>query len=43
LDHRVDEEWVLAWVIEVEPLICPSEGDRVFGPSIRGKRASGRH
>jgi hypothetical protein len=30
-------------VIEIEPLICPSEGDRVFGPSIRGGRAGGRH
>ena len=30
-------------MIEVEPLIRPSEGDRVFGPSIRGGRASGCH
>jgi hypothetical protein len=30
-------------VIEVEPLICPREGDRVFGPSIWGGRADGRH
>jgi hypothetical protein len=30
-------------MIEVEPLIRPSEGDRVFGPSIRGGRTSGRH
>jgi hypothetical protein len=30
-------------MIEVEPLICPSEGDRVFGPSIWGGRAVGRH
>jgi hypothetical protein len=30
-------------VIEVEPLICPSEGNRVFGPSIWGGRAGGRH
>jgi hypothetical protein len=30
-------------MIEIEPLICPSEGDRVFGPSIRGERTSGRH
>jgi hypothetical protein len=29
-------------VIEVEPLICPSEGDPVFGPSIWGGWASGR-
>ena len=37
-DHRIDEERVFAWVVEVEPLIRPSEGDRVFGPSIRGGR-----
>jgi hypothetical protein len=30
-------------MIEVEPLICPSEDDRVFGPSIRGGRSGGRH
>jgi hypothetical protein len=30
-------------MIEVEPLIHPSEGDRVFGPSIRGGRTGGRH
>jgi hypothetical protein len=30
-------------VIEVEPLISPSEGGRVFGPSIWGGRAGGRH
>jgi hypothetical protein len=30
-------------VVEVEPLICPGEGDRVFGPSIRGGRTSGCH
>jgi hypothetical protein len=30
-------------VIKVEPLIRPSEGDRVFGPSIRGGRTGGRH
>jgi hypothetical protein len=30
-------------VIEVEPLICPSEGNRVLGPSIWGGRAGGRH
>jgi hypothetical protein len=30
-------------VIEVEALIRPSKGDRVFGPSIRGRRAGGRH
>jgi hypothetical protein len=30
-------------VVEVEPLICPGEGDRVFGPSIWGGRTSGRH
>jgi hypothetical protein len=30
-------------MIEVEPLIHPSEGDRVLGPSIRGGSTSGRH
>jgi hypothetical protein len=30
-------------VVEVEPLIRPSEGDRVLGPSIRGERSNGRH
>jgi hypothetical protein len=30
-------------MIEVEPLIRPSEGDRVFGPSIRGRSTGGRH
>jgi hypothetical protein len=30
-------------VIEVEPLIFPSEGDRVFGPSIQGRRTGGCH
>jgi hypothetical protein len=30
-------------VIEVEPLICPSEGNRVLGPSIWGGRAGGPH
>jgi hypothetical protein len=34
---------VFARVVEVEPLIRPSEGDRVFGPSIRGGRTSGHH
>jgi hypothetical protein len=30
-------------MIEVEPLIHPSEGNRVFGPSIRGGSTGGRH
>jgi hypothetical protein len=30
-------------VVDVEPLICPGEGDRVFGPSIWGGRTSGYH
>jgi hypothetical protein len=30
-------------VIEVEPLIHPSESDRVFRPSIWGGRTGGRH
>jgi hypothetical protein len=30
-------------MIEVEPLICPSEGDRVFEPSMRGGWTSGHH
>jgi hypothetical protein len=29
-DHRINEERVLARMIEVEPLIHPSKGDRVF-------------
>jgi hypothetical protein len=39
----MNKERVLPRVIEVEPLICPSEGDRVLGPSIRGGRTGGRH
>jgi hypothetical protein len=30
-------------MIEVEPLIRPSEGDRVFGPLIWGGSTGGRH
>jgi hypothetical protein len=30
-------------VIKVEPLICPGEGDRVLGPSVRGGRTGGCH
>jgi hypothetical protein len=30
-------------VVEVEPLIYPGEGDRVFGPSIWGGRTTGCH
>jgi hypothetical protein len=30
-------------MVKVEPLIHPSEGDRMFGPSIWGGRTSGRH
>ena len=30
-------------MIEVEPLIHPSEGDRVFGPSLQGGRTGGHH
>jgi hypothetical protein len=30
-------------VIEVKPLICPSEGDRVLRPSVRSGRTDGRH
>jgi hypothetical protein len=29
-DHRIDEEQVLARMIEVEPLIRSSKGDQVF-------------
>jgi hypothetical protein len=43
LDHRIYEERVFAWVVEVEPLICPSEGDRVLRPSVRSGRTSGCH
>jgi hypothetical protein len=40
---RIDEERVLTRVVEVEPLICPSEGDRVLRPSVQGGRTGGRH
>jgi hypothetical protein len=30
-------------VVEVEPLICPSEGDRVLRPSVWGGRTGSRH
>jgi hypothetical protein len=30
-------------MVEVEPLICPGEGDRVLGPSVRGGRTGSRH
>jgi hypothetical protein len=30
-------------VIEVEPLICPGEGDRVLRPSVRGGRTGSCH
>jgi hypothetical protein len=30
-------------VVEVEPLICPGEGDRVLRPSVRSGRTGGRH
>jgi hypothetical protein len=30
-------------VVEVEPLICPGEGDRVLRPSVRGGRTSCLH
>jgi hypothetical protein len=30
-------------VVEVEPLICPGEGDRVLRPLVRGRRTGGRH
>jgi hypothetical protein len=30
-------------VVEVEPLICPSESDRVLRPSVRSGRTGGRH
>jgi hypothetical protein len=30
-------------VVEVEPLICPGEGDRVLRPSVRGGRTGSRH
>jgi hypothetical protein len=29
-------------MVEVEPLICPSEGDRVLRPSVRSGRTGGR-
>jgi hypothetical protein len=30
-------------VVEVEPLVCPSEGDRVLRPPVRSGRTGGRH
>ena len=42
-DHRVDEERVFAWMVEVEPLIFPSESDRVLRPPVWGGRTGGRH
>jgi hypothetical protein len=30
-------------VVEVEPLICPSEGDQVLRPLVRSRRTGGRH
>ena len=30
-------------MLEVEPLICPGEGDRVLRPSVWGERTGGRH
>jgi hypothetical protein len=42
-DHRIDEERVFAWVVEVEPLIRPSEDDRVLQPSVWGGRAGSFH
>jgi hypothetical protein len=30
-------------VVEVEPLICPGEGDRVLRPPVQGGRTSSRH
>jgi hypothetical protein len=30
-------------VVEVEPLICPGEGDRVLRSSVWGGRTGGRH
>jgi hypothetical protein len=30
-------------MVEVEPLICPSEGDQVFGPSVRSGWTGSRH
>ena len=30
-------------MVEVEPLICPGEGDRVLRPSVRGGRTGSRY
>jgi hypothetical protein len=30
-------------VVEIEPLICPSEGDRMLRPSVWGERTGSRH
>ena len=42
-DHQIDEERVFARVVEVEPLIRWSEGDRVLRPSVWGGRAGSCH
>jgi hypothetical protein len=30
-------------VVEIEPLVCPSEGDRVLRPPVWSRRTGGRH
>jgi hypothetical protein len=30
-------------VVEVEPLICPGEGDRMLRPSVRGRWTGSHH
>ena len=42
-DHRIDEERVFAWMVEVKPLILPSESDRVLRPPVWSGRSGGRH
>jgi hypothetical protein len=34
---------VFAWMVEVEPLILPSESDRVLRPPVWGGRTGARH
>jgi hypothetical protein len=40
-DHRIDEERVLARMVEVEPLIRSAEGDREFRPPVGSQGAGG--
>jgi hypothetical protein len=43
LNHRVDEERVLAEVIKVKPLVSSAECDGMFGQPIQGQCTVGCH